>query len=149
MSELASVSICAFPTSEDSASGLGSRGERTCGRRRRRRHVLLLVRLCLGSRGPALLALGRFGSRCGQHIQRTIRELLSYDLALSAFDFTMCRFVKVLVLSLVRAGERSPDAHEQRPKSNTFCEAESPGVLVACEYPAGHSSLEEMNPKQS
>ena len=51
---------------------------------------------------------------------RAVRELLSYNLALSAIDFTMCRFIKVLVLSLVRTGKGSFDTHEQRPKGSTF-----------------------------
>ena len=60
------------------------------------------------------------GSCCGWHSLRTVRELLSCNLALSAIDFTMCRFVKVLVFSFVRTGKGSFDTHEQRPKGNTF-----------------------------
>ena len=120
MGKLTFVSICAFPDCVVSTREIGSRGQRSCGGRRRRLPVLLLVRFRLSGRGLALLAPGRSGSRCGWHSLRTVRELLSYNLALSAIGFTMCRFIKVLVLSPVRTGKGSFDTHEQRPKGNTF-----------------------------
>ena len=97
--KLTFVSICALPESVVSTRASRSRGHCSCGGSRRRLLTLLLVSFLPCGCGLALLALGRSGSRCGWHCVGPVRELLSYNLALSAIDFTMCRFIKVLVFS--------------------------------------------------
>ena len=99
---------------------IGSRGHCSCGGCRRKLPVLLLVRFRLCGCSLALFTPGRFGSRRSWHSLSAIHKLLSYDLALSAIDFSMCRFIKVLVLSPVRTGRGSVDTHKQQPKSDTF-----------------------------
>ena len=99
MGKLTFVSICSLPESVVSTRASRSRGHCSCGGSRRKLLTLLLVSFLPCGCGLALLALGRSGSRCGWHCVGPVRELLSYNLALPAIDFTMCRFVKVLVFS--------------------------------------------------
>ena len=118
--KLAIVSIGARSKNVVSTMIIGSRGHCYCGGLRTRLPVQLLVRFRLCGCSLALFTPGHFGSRRGWHSLSAIHELLSYDLALSAIDFSMCRFIKVLVLSPVRTGRGSIDTHKQRPKGNTF-----------------------------